>query len=796
VNGLMFLEDALEQHGPECPTFPANPNDMAFWLYSSGSTGNPKGVVHTGAHIYWATELFGLGALGINENDVILSPPKMYFVFGLGNQVYFPIRAGAQNIANPEPIAPEAVWEQWLAHEPTVVVGVPTLFANLLRIAEDKIGRKRVLQACRRLRVCVSGGEILPTALMDRWQQFAGVEILDGVGTTEMTHIFMINRPGHVVPGSCGRLVAGYHAELIDDNGAPVPAGEIGNLLVFGPTAAEQYWNKPEKTAQVMGRGGVLTGDKLYRDQDGNFFLVGRSDDMLRVGGIWVSPAEVESVIAQHEAVLECAIVGHPDEHDMIKPKAYVILRERNSADVAGLAETLRNHVREQLAHIKCPHWFEFVDELPKTSTGKIQRFRLREDQAPASSMPEKVRLAGPDQPSGGHAHITRALVVGGVALALAAAPVFAQTKSVKIGFISTFSGPTAMIGQDMRNSFELALDHLDRRMGGLPVEVIYEDDQQKPEVGRQKAEKLVQSDKADFVVGFIWSNVLLASLKPVLDSQTFLISTNAGPSQIAGELCSPFFFSTSWQNDQTPEAMGQYMNQKGIKALYLVGPNYAAGKDILSSVKSNFKGQVIGEAYTRWPDQLDFSAELTKLRAAKPDAAFVFYPGASGVQFLTQYAQAGLKGQIPLYTVFTIDAITLQLQKDLALGVPGAQQWVNDLPNAANMKYVADFRSLHKNYPSFYGAQTYDAANLVNSAVVAVKGDLSKKDAVRDEMRKANYQSVRGPYRYGNNHFPIQNFYLQDVVKDADGNLTLKTAATILKDSQDKHHDRCLMKW
>jgi branched-chain amino acid transport system substrate-binding protein len=389
-----------------------------------------------------------------------------------------------------------------------------------------------------------------------------------------------------------------------------------------------------------------------------------------------------------------------------------------------------------------------------------------------------------------------KSFLMGTAALvALGVAPAGAQ-QPVEIGFISTFSGPTAVIGNDMRNSFELALDHLGRKMGGKPVEVIYEDDQQKPEVGVQKSQKLVESDKVDFVIGYIWSNVLLASLKPVVDSQTFLISANAGPSQIAGEQCSPYFFSTSWQNDQTPQAMGTYMTQKGVKTAFLIGPNYAAGKDMLTGVRTTFKGQVIGEELTKWPDQLDFSTELSKVRAAKPEAVFVFYPGAAGVQFLTQYAQSGLKGQIPLYTAFTVDAITLPLQKDLALGVPGAQEWVNDLPNDANKKFVADFRSKHKNYPSFYGAQSYDAANFANSAVVAVKGDLTKKDAMRAEMRKANYASVRGPYKYGNNHFPIQNFYLQDVVKDAEGNLTLKTVATIVKDSQDQFHDKCPMKW
>jgi len=378
-------------------------------------------------------------------------------------------------------------------------------------------------------------------------------------------------------------------------------------------------------------------------------------------------------------------------------------------------------------------------------------------------------------------------------ALALAAGPALAQDK-IKIGFVTTLSGPVAAIGDDMRNAVELALDHLGHKMAGKPVEVIYEDDTFKPEVGKQKTEKLIQSDKVDFISGYIWSNVLLASLKPIVDSKTMLVIANAGPSQIAGELCSPYVFSTSWNNDQTPMAMGEYLNQKKIKKLFIMAPNYAAGKDMAEGVKRTFKGEIIGQEMTKWPGQLDFSAELTKIRAAKPDAVFVFYPGAAGVQFLTQYSQAGLKGQIPLYTAFTIDATTLPLQKDLALGVPGTQQWVADLDNAANKKFVADFRKKFGHYPSFYGAQSYDAINLINSAVVAVKGDTSKKDAMRAAMKKADYPSVRGKYTYGNNQVPIQNFYLQDVVKDAEGNLTFKTVATVLKNHQDPHHSACKM--
>ena len=388
-----------------------------------------------------------------------------------------------------------------------------------------------------------------------------------------------------------------------------------------------------------------------------------------------------------------------------------------------------------------------------------------------------------------------KAFWLAGIA-ALALAQPAGAADTIKIGFVSTFSGPTAIIGNDMRNSFELALDHMGRKMGGIPVEVIYEDDTQKPDVGKQKTEKLIEADKVDFIAGYIWSNVLLASLKPVVDSKTFLVIANAGPSQVAGELCSPTVFSTSWQNDQTPQAVGTYMNTKGVKSVFLIGPNYAAGKDMLAGLKSTFKGEVVGEEYTVWPSQLDFSAELTKAKNSKAESIFVFYPGAAGVQFLNQYAQAGLKSQMPLYTAFTIDELSLPLQKENAIGIPGAQEWVNDLPNAENKKFVEDYRKKYTGLrPTYYGAQSYDAAQLINSAVVAVKGDTAKKDEMKAEMEKANFKSLRGPFKYGKNHIPIQNFYLQDVVKDADGQLSLKTVATIVKDDQDRFADKCPMK-
>jgi len=380
-------------------------------------------------------------------------------------------------------------------------------------------------------------------------------------------------------------------------------------------------------------------------------------------------------------------------------------------------------------------------------------------------------------------------------ALAFGMQPVWAQD-SVKIGFVSTFSGSQAAIGEDMRRSVELALEHLGGKMGGKKIEVVYEDDQFKPDVGKARSEKLVQQDKVNFVAGYIWSNVLLASLKTVTDEgDTILISANAGPSQIAGELCNKNFFSTSWNNDQTPMAMGEYLNTKGVKSLYVVGPNYAAGKDMLAGVKRTYKGKVMGEDYTKWPDQIDFSAELTKIGAAKPDGIFIFYPGAHGVQFVKQWAQSGLNKTVPLYQVFSIDAITLPQQGELALGTLGAQEWVNDLPNDQNKRYVADFKKKHNVYPSYYGAQSYDAIMLIASAAEALKGDLSNKDKVRAEMKKANFKSLRGDFKFNTNQFPIQNFYIQETVKDPQGMMTVKTIATAVTAAKDPYYEKCSMK-
>jgi branched-chain amino acid transport system substrate-binding protein len=383
--------------------------------------------------------------------------------------------------------------------------------------------------------------------------------------------------------------------------------------------------------------------------------------------------------------------------------------------------------------------------------------------------------------------------------LALAAAPFItepaaAQAKKIKIGFVTTLSGPNAAYGKDMKNSVELALQHLGHKMGGIPVEVIYEDDEQKPEVGKQKTEKLLQRDKVDFMAGYIWSNVLLASYKPVIDSKTFLVSANAGPSQLAGAQCSPYFFAASWANEQNPMGIGMLLNQKKVQNLYIVAPNYAAGQDMANGVKMAFKGKVVGQDMTKWPDQLDFSAEISKIRAAKPDAVYVFYPSRWGVQFLTQYSQAGLKKEIPLYSVFTIDAVTLKLQKDLALDTYFGLFWAPDLPYAANTKFVGDYKKQFKDTPTFYGAQSYDAINLIASAVAATKGNLKDKAAVQKALETAKFESVRGPFKFNTNHFPIQAIYQQEAYKVSDGEYDIRTISKIVDNLEDPHAKECKM--
>jgi len=383
---------------------------------------------------------------------------------------------------------------------------------------------------------------------------------------------------------------------------------------------------------------------------------------------------------------------------------------------------------------------------------------------------------------------------IAALGLTLMASATYAA--DIKIGYVTTLTTPAAVLGNDMKDAVNLAVEHLGGKMAGKSVEILFEDDGFKPEIGKQKTDKLVQQDDVPIVAGYIWSHVLLASAKSVLDAGKFLISSNAGPSQLAGKLCNKNFFSTSWQNDQTPMAMGEVLNQQGVKSLYLLGPNYAAGKNMMTGVQRTFKGEIKGKDLTKWPSQLDFSAELAKAKASGAEAIFVFYPGKAGGAFIKQYQQAGLKGVLDLYSVFTVDAISLpKLQAGKLEGVLGSrltQQWDPTLDNAANKKFVSSFRDKYKRYPSFYAAQAYDTINLIASGVEAVGGDMSKTDDLRAAMEKADYASVRGKYTYGKNHFPVQNFYLREVVTDADGNWTTKVVKTVYKNHVDPYVGEC----
>lgn len=393
---------------------------------------------------------------------------------------------------------------------------------------------------------------------------------------------------------------------------------------------------------------------------------------------------------------------------------------------------------------------------------------------------------------------MTRTLA--GLALAAFAVAPATAADSVKIGFVTTLTTGAGAIGKDMQKAAELAVEHLGGKMGGVPIEMIYEDDGFKPEIGKQKTDKLVKQDKVDFVTGFIWSHVLLASSRSVLGKGPFLISANAGPSQLAGKGCHKDFFSTSWQNDQTTMAMGEVLNQEGVKKLYIMAPNYAAGKNMVAGVERTFQGKVVGKDMTKWGKdaQLDFSAELAKAKASGADGLFIFYPGKAGPAFIKQYQQAGLRGSLPLYSVFTVDALALpRLQAAKMDGVMGArftQYWSPDMQNAANQKFVAHFKAQHGTYPSFYAAQSYDAIMLIDSAVKAVGGDLSNKDGLRKALKAASYDSVRGKYTVGNNHFPVQNFYLREVVADKDGQWTTKTVKTVYENHQDPYAKDCRM--
>jgi len=388
-----------------------------------------------------------------------------------------------------------------------------------------------------------------------------------------------------------------------------------------------------------------------------------------------------------------------------------------------------------------------------------------------------------------------RIIVVLGLVAGLLAGQVARAAETVKIGFITSLSGPAGIIGKHMKDSVELALDHLGRKVGGLDVEVIYGDDQRKPDVGKQLADEMLKKHKVHFVSGIIWSNVMLAVAPTVTGAGTFMIGTNAGPHELSGKMCNELYFTTSWQNDQTPEAMGKYMQDQGINDVYVMAPNYAAGKDMVNGFKRYFKGRIVDEVYTKLGQQ-DYQAEISQLRGKNPKAVFVFYPGDMGIQFLKQYAQAGLREQTPLYSVYTVDEISLPAVGEAALGNYETRYWSPDLKNEANAKYVSDFKKKFGYTPSFYGAQSYDGMLLIDSGVRAVKGDLSNKKGMIAAMRRADFRSTRDKFSFNVNHTPIQNFYLLRAVKGSGGEMEMQIQKTVFENHKDAYYQECPMKW
>jgi benzoate-CoA ligase len=383
-SSALDMEAMISGATPLAAPAPTHGDEPAFWLYSSGSTGKPKGAVHTHANLWWTAELYGKGVLGLTERDVCFSAAKLYFAYGLGNALTFPLAVGATVILMAERPTPEAVFKRWTgaaseavgagALRPTVFFGAPTGFAGML--ASPALPAKSAVA----LRMCSSAGEALPGELGQRFERHFGCAIIDGIGSTEMLHVFLSNRPGDVRYGTTGKPVAGYEVELRGDDGRPVADGEVGDLFIHGPSAALMYWGHRDKSRDTFQGRWTRSGDKYVRDGDGYYTYAGRSDDMLKVSGIWVSPFEVEATLMQHPAVLECAVIGTEDVTGLTKTKAFVVVKAGQAVSDAEL----KAFVKEKLAAYKYPRAIEFVDELPKTATGKIQRFRLREREANA----------------------------------------------------------------------------------------------------------------------------------------------------------------------------------------------------------------------------------------------------------------------------------------------------------------------------------------------------------------------------------------------------------------------------
>jgi len=388
-----------------------------------------------------------------------------------------------------------------------------------------------------------------------------------------------------------------------------------------------------------------------------------------------------------------------------------------------------------------------------------------------------------------------RMLAAGLAAASLAFAPLASAQQKIKIGFITTLSGPAGVIGKHMKDSVELALDHLGHKMGGVPVEVIFGDDQFKPDVGVQVAEEMLKKHQVDIMSGIIWSHVMMGVVPVVTGAGKVMVGTNAGASPLAGKACHPQYFSTSWNNDQTPEAMGKFMQEQGIKDVYVLAPNYQAGKDMVAGFKRYFKGNIVEEIFTK-PGQQDYQAEITQLRAKNPKAVFVFYPGGMGIQFVRQYVQAGLRERIPLYSVFTVDETTLPALKESAIGQWETKFWSPDLDVPASKRYVADFRKKYGYTPAFYGAQSYDGMMLIDSAVRMNNGSLADTKAVVMAMRKASYDSIRGPFKWNVNQHPIQDFYLLRAEKGGPDGVQMKIQRKVFDDHKDSYYQDCKMAW
>ena len=370
-HGHAHLQSLMAKAGTEFQAAPTTCDDVCFWLYSSGSTGTPKGTVHVHSSLIQTAELYAKPVLGIRESDIVFSAAKLFFAYGLGNSLTFPLAVGATTVLMAERPTPAAVFKRLREQRPTIFYGVPTLYAGLL--ASPDLPRKDEVA----LRICTSAGEALPAHIGRRWTEHFGIDLLDGIGSTEMLHIFLSNRPGDVRYGTTGKPVPGYRIRLVDEEGREVGPNEIGELQISGPTSAIMYWNNRVKTFATFIGPWTRAGDKYTVDDDGYYTYGGRSDDMLKVSGMYVSPFEVEAALLTHPDVLEAAVVGATDDQKLVKPKAFVVTRQ-GVAGSAALAEVLKQHVKDRLAPYKYPRWIDFVPELPKTATGKIQRFKLR----------------------------------------------------------------------------------------------------------------------------------------------------------------------------------------------------------------------------------------------------------------------------------------------------------------------------------------------------------------------------------------------------------------------------------